>query len=76
MKYLKRGEDAEVDDRVVTSGLDGIFPKGILIGTITHVTRGNRGLMQVADVQSSVRWTASRGVGGAVRTRVSKDVRS
>jgi rod shape-determining protein MreC len=54
MKYLKRGEDAEVDDRVVTSGLDGIFPKGMLIGTITHVTRGNRGLLQVADVQASV----------------------
>ena len=53
MKYLKRGEDAEVDDRVVTSGLDGIFPKGILVGTITHVTRGNRGLLQVADIKAS-----------------------
>jgi rod shape-determining protein MreC len=53
MKYLKRGEDAEVDDRVVTSGLDGIFPKGIILGTITHVTRGNRGLLQVADVTPS-----------------------
>ena len=53
MKYLKRGEDAEVDDRVVTSGLDGIFPKGIIVGTITHVTRGNRGLLQVADVKAS-----------------------
>ena len=54
MKYLKRGEDVEVDDRVVTSGLDGIFPKGIIVGTITHVTRGNRGLLQVADVKASV----------------------
>jgi len=54
MKYLKRGEDVEVDDRIVTSGLDGIFPKGISIGTVTHVTRGNRGLMQLADVQPSV----------------------
>jgi rod shape-determining protein MreC len=53
MKYLNRGEDADVDDRVVTSGLDGIFPKGMIIGTITHVTRGNRGLLQVADVQVS-----------------------
>ena len=53
MKYLKRGEDAEVDDRVVTSGLDGIFPKGIIVGTITHVTRGNRGLLQVADLKAS-----------------------
>jgi len=53
MKYLKRGEDVEVGDVIVTSGLDGIFPKGILIGTVTHVTRGTRGLLQVADVQPS-----------------------
>src|SRR6202158_61574 len=32
MKYLKRGEDVEVGDRIVTSGLDGIFSKGSLIG--------------------------------------------
>lgn len=54
MKYLKRGEDIEVADRIVTSGLDGIFPKGILIGDVTHVTRGNRGLLQVAEVKPSV----------------------
>jgi rod shape-determining protein MreC len=53
MKYLKRGEDVEVGDRIVTSGLDGIFPKGVSVGTVTHVTRGNRGLMQLADVQPS-----------------------
>ena len=54
MKYLKRGEDVEVEDQVVTSGLDGVFPKGIMIGVITRVTRGNRGLLQVADVTPSV----------------------
>jgi len=54
MKYLKRGEDVEVDDRVVTSGLDGIFPKGILVGVVAHVTRGNRGLLQLAEVTPSV----------------------
>jgi rod shape-determining protein MreC len=54
MKYLKRGEDVEVGDRVVTSGLDGIFPKGIIVGDVTRVTRGNRGLMQVADITPSV----------------------
>jgi rod shape-determining protein MreC len=54
MKYLKRGEDVEVGDRIVTSGLDGIFPKGMTIGTVTHVTRGTRGLLQVADVQPGV----------------------
>jgi len=54
MKYLKRGEDVEVGDRVVTSGLDGIFPKGISVGVVTHVTRGTRGLLQVADLTPSV----------------------
>ncbi len=54
MKYLKRGEDVEVGDRIVTSGLDGIFPKGIMIGTVARVTRGTRGLLQVAEVAPSV----------------------
>ncbi|MCK6555678.1 rod shape-determining protein MreC [Candidatus Binatia bacterium] len=53
MKYLKREEDVEVGDAIVTSGLDGIFPKGVSIGTVTHVTRGTRGLLQVAEVQPS-----------------------
>jgi len=51
MKYVKREEDVEVGDRIVTSGLDGIFPRGMIIGEVTHVTRGTRGLLQVADVK-------------------------
>jgi rod shape-determining protein MreC len=54
MKYLNRGEDVEVGDRVVTSGLDGIFPKGIIVGDVTRVTRGNRGLLQTAQVKPAV----------------------
>ena len=54
MKYLKRGEDIEVGDRIVTSGLDGIFPKGIILGEVTRVTRGNRGLLQVAEIKPAV----------------------
>jgi rod shape-determining protein MreC len=53
MKYLKRGEDVQVGDRVATSGLDGIFPKGILIGEVTRVSRNHRGLLQVADIKPS-----------------------
>jgi rod shape-determining protein MreC len=53
MKYLKRGEDVAVGDRVATSGLDGIFPKGILIGEVTGVSRNHRGLLQMAEVRPS-----------------------
>ena len=51
MKYVKREEDVEVGDTIVTSGLDGIFPRGVTVGEVTHVTRGTRGLLQVADVK-------------------------
>lgn len=53
MKYLRRGEDVSVGDRVITSGLDGIFPKGIPIGEVVEVSRRHRGLLQVALVQPS-----------------------
>jgi len=54
MKYLKRGEDVQVGDWVSTSGLDGIFPKGILIGEVTSVSRNHRGLLQMAEIRPSV----------------------
>jgi len=53
MKYLKRGEDIDVGDQVVTSGLDGIFPKGMMIGRVTRVTKGTRALLQVAEIKPS-----------------------
>ena len=67
MKYLKRGEDVEVGDRIVTSGLDGIFPKGIMIGEVTRVMRGNRGLLQVAEVKPDAKWAGSDRDRSAVR---------
>jgi len=50
MKYLKREDDVAEGDRVVTSGLDGIFPRGVTVGVVARVSRGNRGLLQVADI--------------------------
>ncbi len=51
MKYLKPGEDVQVGDRVVTSGFDGIFPKGVVIGHVTGLSRRSRALLQVAQVE-------------------------
>lgn len=53
MNYLRQDEDVAVGDRVVTSGMDGIFPKGILIGEVAEVTRRHRGLLQAAVVRPS-----------------------
>jgi rod shape-determining protein MreC len=54
MRYVKRGDEIDVNDVVVTSGLDRIFPKGILIGRVSGVTRKDFGLFQVAEVVPAV----------------------
>ena len=40
MRYVPGTADVKTGDLVVTSGIDGIYPKGFVIGTIDHVDRG------------------------------------
>lgn len=54
MKYIKRTDDIGVGDVIITSGLDGIFPKGILIGRAIAVAQKGYGLFRVADVVPAV----------------------
>ena len=51
MEYLRPGEDVVVGDRVMTSGLDGIFPKGIVIGEVADLLFRHRGLLRAAVVR-------------------------
>lgn len=44
LKYTDRSQDIRDGDSVVTSGLDGIFPRGLLVGTIKNVRREGPGL--------------------------------
>jgi rod shape-determining protein MreC len=37
--YVTEIDDVVVGDTVVTSGIDGIYPKGLIIGTVDQVTR-------------------------------------
>jgi rod shape-determining protein MreC len=37
MRYVPGTSDVKTGDLVVTSGIDGIYPKGFVIGTIDHV---------------------------------------
>ena len=40
MDYVSNLEDVRIGDAVVTSGTDGIYPKGFVIGTVQNVQRG------------------------------------
>lgn len=44
MRYVPTYEDVMHGDRVVTSGLDGVFPRGIGLGTVTGVQRAPDGI--------------------------------
>jgi len=53
MEYVSNLEDVRVGDEVVTSGIDGIYPKGFRIGKVTNVEEGV-GLYQVIHVEPIV----------------------
>ena len=40
MQYVPGSSDVKTGDLVVTSGIDGIYPKGFVIGTVDHADRG------------------------------------
>jgi len=54
LKYLLRAEEAAVGDIVVTSGLGGNFPKGLMIGEIKKVDKKGHGVFQYAELVPSV----------------------
>jgi len=54
IKYVQKKEDVQVGDRVITSGLGGIFPKGLMVGTVSKVDRKRPGIFQHIEVAPSV----------------------
>lgn len=51
--YLARTDDAVPGDRVVTSGLGDVYPKGLLIGEIVSVEPVKGGVFQRAELKPS-----------------------
>ena len=54
LKYVKRSEDIQEGDRLITSGLDGVFPKGMMVGTVIKVSKQHLGLFQFIEVLPAV----------------------
>lgn len=53
LRYLNRKASVQQGDTVITSGLDGVFPKGLTIGVVQSVHPGQHGLFWEAIVQPS-----------------------
>jgi len=54
MKYMDRSQDIRTHDTIVTSGLDGIFPRGLLVGTVSGVHREGPGLFLTVQLAPAV----------------------
>jgi rod shape-determining protein MreC len=54
MKYVERIEDLKPGDPVITSGLDGVFPRGLLIGYLSAIDRKGPGLFLNVSIKPAV----------------------
>jgi len=54
MEGIGRDEDVEVGDIVLTSGLGGVFPKGIVIGQVSEVILSDTAMFKEAVIAPSV----------------------
>jgi rod shape-determining protein MreC len=54
LKYVSTLEDIKAGDVVISSGIAGIFPKGLLLGTVNRVDKKEGGLFQKIIVTPAV----------------------
>ena len=54
LEFATREEDVKVGDTVITSGIGGLFMKGLPIGEVTMVKRGEYGIFQSVSIRPAV----------------------
>jgi len=54
MEFTVKDEDVKVGDSVICSGVGGVFPKGVAIGEVTMVKKGEYGVFQTIEVRPTV----------------------
>jgi len=54
LDFALRRAEIEIGDRIVTSGTGGVFPKGLVIGRVKQVSKGDYGLFQSVSVTPDV----------------------
>ncbi len=57
LKYVQRTDEVKPGDTLVTSGLGGIFPKGLVLGMIATAEKRETGLFQHVEVMPAVDFT-------------------
>jgi len=53
MKYVPITAEVNVGDQVLSSGLGGLYPKGLVVGTVISITKATQGLFQEITIAPS-----------------------
>ena len=55
LRYIMKSKDypVRIGDRVIASGLDGVYPKGALVGVVKKVDANSSGMYQYIEIQPS-----------------------
>lgn len=54
LKYISKIQDVKEGDIIISSGIGGVFPKGVMIGQVNHVDRLDAGLFLRINVTPSI----------------------
>ena len=54
LNYIWKSAVVEKGDFVFTSGLGGIFPKGLMVGTVSEIKNSRRGMFQKIEIEPAV----------------------
>jgi len=57
VRYVPRAEDVQVGDTIITSGMEGIFPKGLSVGEVARVVKKDYGLFQEIEIIPSAHFS-------------------
>ena len=54
LNYVLKSAVVEKGDFVLTSGLGGVFPKGLMVGTVSEIEKSRRGMFQKVEIEPAV----------------------
>src|SRR5210317_2524517 len=54
LNYVLKSAVVEKGDFVLTSGLGGVFPKGLMVGTVSEIAKSRRGMFQKVEIEPAV----------------------
>ncbi len=57
LRYIHKNQDVQVGDVILASGLGGVFPRGMVLGTVTAVDKKVPGLFQEVEVEPAADYT-------------------